>query len=92
MRAGGDVRGKEGVPGDRVREGDLVEHPARGGEAGAGAGVRGEELVPGRGEADAGLKEGRVGPGRGKGEMVMVAAHAQRQASGEAAARRLRTG
>lgn len=58
VRTGGDVRGEERVPGDRVGAGDLVEHAARGGEAEAeagGGGVRGEEPVPGRGRGDAGL-------------------------------------
>jgi len=87
VRAGGDVRGEEGVPGDRVGARDLVEHPARGGEDGAvagpgrgGGGVGGEELVPGRRGGDAGLEEGGVGPGGGEGEVLVVAAaHAQRR-------------
>lgn len=42
-----------------------------------GAGVGGEELVPGRGGGDAGLEEGGVGPRGGDGEVVV--AHAQRR-------------
>lgn len=78
VRARGDVRGEEGVPGDRVGAGDLVEHPARGGETGAGArgGVRGEKLVPGRGGGGAGLEKRGVGLGGGEG-VVLAAAHAQ---------------
>lgn len=78
VRAGRGLRGEERVPGDLVAAGHLVEHPARGGEAiGGGAGVGGEELVPGRGGGDAGLEEGGVGPRGGDGEVVV--AHAQRR-------------
>lgn len=54
--------------------GDLVEHPARGGEASGG--VRGEELVPGRGGGGAGLEERGVGLG-GSECVVLAAVHAQ---------------
>jgi len=69
------MRPVEGVPGGRIGAGDLVEHPARGGEAGGG--VRGEELVPGRGGGGAGLEERGVGLGGGGEGVVLAAAHAQ---------------
>lgn len=56
MRAGRDVRGEKGVPGNRVRAGDFVEHTARGGEAERGVRVGGEEPVPWRGGDDTGLE------------------------------------
>jgi hypothetical protein len=74
VRSSRDVRGKEGVPGGRVGVGDLVEHPARGGEASGG--VRCEELVPGRGGGGAGLEERGVGLG-GSECVVLAAVHAQ---------------
>lgn len=79
MRAGGDVRGEEGVPGGGVRTGDLVEHLARGDEAERDERVGGEELVPGRWGGEAGLEKGGVGFGDGgDGEVVAAAAEVGR--------------
>jgi hypothetical protein len=75
VRAGGDVSSQERVPGDRIGAGDLIEHAARFAGVGRGSGgVRGEELVPGRGRGDARLEKGGVGLGGCEGEVVLVAA------------------
>lgn len=75
VRADGDVRGEEGVPGRGIQAGDFVEQAAGGGKAERGEGVGGEELVPGRGGGDAGLEQRGVGfCDGGDGEVVAAAA------------------